>query len=252
VTQHSAEQQADFPTEPLAQFVIKTKAELSLGGVNIDFTNSSLWMVITVIIATLFMVMAMRGRALVPGRLQSSAEILYEMIANMVRDNVGNEGRKYFPFIFSLFMFVLVGNLLGMVPGAFAFTSHLAVTFAMAMVIFLAVTVIGFTRHGFGYLRMFFPHGAPLWTAVILVPIELVSYLSRPISLSMRLFANIMAGHILVEVFAGFILLMGLAGVIPLAALIGITALEFLVAVLQAYIFTILSCVYLHDAIHMH
>ncbi|HLW27650.1 MAG TPA: F0F1 ATP synthase subunit A, partial [Kiloniellales bacterium] len=177
---------------------------------------------------------------------------LYEMIAGMVRDNVGNEGRAYFPFIFSLFLFILFGNLLGMIPIGFTFTSHLVVTFFMAMVIFIAVTVIGFVRHGAGYLRLFFPHGAPLWTAVILVPIEIISYLSRPISLSMRLFANMMAGHILLKVFAGFTLLMGIAGIIPLVALVGITALEFLVAVLQAYIFTILTCVYLHDAIHLH
>ncbi|MGO1118921.1 F0F1 ATP synthase subunit A [Rhodovibrionaceae bacterium A322] len=252
MAQQNAGNDGGFPVDPLHQFVVQTKADISLGGLDLHFTNSSLWMVITVICISLFMVMAMRGRALVPGRLQSCAEILYEVIANMVRDNVGNEGRKYFPFIFSLFMFVLFGNLLGMIPGSFTFTSHLAVTFAMAMVVFLAVTVIGFARHGLGYLRMFFPHGAPLWTAVILVPIELISYLSRPISLSMRLFANMMAGHILLKVFAGFVLLMGAAGVVPLAALIGITALEFLVAVLQAYIFTILTCVYLHDAIHMH
>ncbi|CAE7901127.1 atpB [Symbiodinium necroappetens] len=170
----------------------------------------------------------------------------------MVRDNVGSEGRQYFPFIFTLFMFVLFGNLLGMIPSSFTFTSHIVVTLFMALVIFIGVTVIGFARHGAGYLRLFFPHGAPLWTAVILVPIEIISYLSRPISLSVRLFANMMAGHILIKVFAGFVLLMGIAGVVPLAALVGITALEFLVSVLQAYIFTILTCVYLHDAIHMH
>ncbi len=245
-------QNGSFPVDPLHQFEIQRLVTVNIGGLDLSFTNSALWMVISVAAITGFMMLATSGRSLVPGRLQSTAEILYEMIAGMVRDNVGNEGRAYFPFIFSLFLFILFGNLLGMIPIGFTFTSHLVVTFFMAMVIFIAVTVIGFVRHGAGYLRLFFPHGAPLWTAVILVPIEIISYLSRPISLSMRLFANMMAGHILLKVFAGFTLLMGIAGIIPLVALVGITALEFLVAVLQAYIFTILTCVYLHDAIHLH
>src|SRR5690606_38267980 len=192
------------------------------------------------------------SRSLVPGRLQSISEILYEMIANMVRQNVGTEGRAYFPFIFSLFLFILFGNLLGMVPIGFTFTSHLVVTFFMAIVIFITVTIIGFVRHGAGFLRLFFPEGAPLWTAVILVRCGLLSYLSGSVSLSLRLFAKVMAGHVLMKVFAGFPLLMGLAGVVPLAALVGIRAYEFLVAVLQAYIFTILTCVYLNDAINLH
>ena len=242
----------DFPVDPLHQFEIHSILPIQVGGLDLSFTNSSLWMVITIAVITLFFVLSTGGRALVPGRMQSVAELFYEIIANMVRENVGTEGRRYFPFIFSLFLFVLFGNTLGVIPSSFTFTSHIVVTFFMAIVIFLAVTVIGFSRHGLGYLRMFFPHGAPLWTAVILVPIELISYLSRPISLSMRLFANMMAGHILLKVFAGFVLMMGVAGVVPLAALIGITALELLVAVLQAYIFTILTCVYLNDAIHMH
>jgi F-type H+-transporting ATPase subunit a len=241
-----------FPVDPLHQFEIQTLIPIHVGDLNLSFTNSALWMVFTVLAISAFLMLAMRGRALVPGRLQSCAELMYEVVANMVRDNVGSEGRRYFPFIFSLFMFVLFGNLLGLIPTSFTFTSHLVVTFTMAILIFIAVTVIGFVRHGFGYLRMFFPHGAPAWTAVILVPIELISYLSRPISLSMRLFANMMAGHILLKVFAGFTILLGVAGIVPLAVLLGITALEILVAVLQAYIFAILTCVYLHDAIHMH
>lgn len=245
-------QDGGFPVDPLHQFEITPLIPINIGGLDLSFTNSALWMLITVGVVSAFMIFAMRHHELVPGRLQNCAELLYEIIANMVRDNVGSEGRQYFPFIFTLFLFVLFGNTLGMIPSSFTFTSHIAVTFAMAIIIFIAVTVIGFMRHGLGYCRMFFPHGAPAWTAVILVPIELISYLSRPISLSMRLFANMMAGHILLKVFAGFVLLMGVAGVVPLAALLGITALEFLVAVLQAYIFTILTCVYLHDAIHMH
>ncbi len=244
--------ESGFPVDPMHQFEVQAIVPIHVGDLNLSFTNASLWMVISAVAILLFLGLSMRGRALVPGRMQSMAELCYEMIANMVRDNVGQEGRKYFPFIFSLFMFLLFGNLLGMIPGSFTFTSHIIVTFAMAIVIFLAVTLIGIMRHGTKFLSLFFPHGAPLWTAVILVPIELISYLSRPISLSVRLFANMMAGHILLKVFTGFILLTGVLGVIPLAVLIGITALEFLVAVLQAYIFTILTCVYLHDAIHLH
>jgi F-type H+-transporting ATPase subunit a len=241
-----------FPVDPLHQFEIHPIIPIEVGGLDLSFTNSSLWMLITIGVVTALLGAATGKRALVPGRLQSVAELFYQTIADMVRDNVGSEGRQYFPFIFTLFMFVLFGNVLGLIPSSFTFTSHIVVTFFMAIVIFVGVTVIGFARHGFGYLRLFFPHGAPAWTAVILVPIEIISYLSRPISLSVRLFANMMAGHILLKVFAGFVLLMGIAGVVPLAALIGITALEILVAVLQAYIFTILTCVYLHDAIHMH
>lgn len=241
-----------FPVDPLHQFEVYSIVPIKIGNLDLSFTNSALWMLITIAVVTAFFVLSTGGRALVPGRMQSVAELFYETIANMVRENVGTEGRQYFPFIFSLFLFVLFGNVLGVIPSSFTFTSHIVVTFFMAIVIFVAVTVIGFARHGLGYLRMFFPHGAPLWTAVILVPIELISYLSRPISLSMRLFANMMAGHILLKVFAGFVLMMGVAGVVPFAALLGITALELLVAVLQAYIFTILTCVYLHDAIHMH
>jgi F-type H+-transporting ATPase subunit a len=250
-TEHGAAE-STFPVDPLHQFEIQRLIPIDIGGVDISFTNSALWMVISIAVVSLLLSFATRGRALVPGRLQSCAEVLYEIVANMVRESIGSGGRQYFPFIFTLFMFVLCANLLGLIPMSFTPTSHIVVTFAMAFAIFLAVTVIGFVRHGAGYLRMFFPHGAPAWTAVILVPVEVISYLSRPVSLSVRLFANMMAGHILLKVFAGFVLLMGVAGVVPLAALIGVTALEVLVSILQAYIFTILTCVYLHDAIHMH
>lgn len=237
---------------PVEQFEIKPIVPIEFGGYDISFTNSALWMVIAVIVSTGLLLYGMRRKSLVPSPSQYMAEQLYMIVANMVRDNVGSEGRRYFPFIFTLFVFVLFGNLLGMVPGSFTFTSHIVVTFAMAIVIFIAVTIIGFSIHGLGYLRLFFPHGAPGWTAIILVPIELISYLSRPVSLSMRLFANMMAGHILLKVFAGFVIMTGVVGIVPFAALIGITALEILVSVLQAYIFTILTCVYLHDALHLH
>jgi len=193
-----------------------------------------------------------RGRALVPGRWQSMAEVFYEFVANMIRDNVGSEGRKYFPFIFSLFMFVLFGNLLGLVPYSFTYTSHIIVNFGLAATVFIGVTIIGFSRHGTHYLRMFFPHGAPILTAPILIPIELISYLSRPFSLAVRLFANMTVGHIMLKVMGGFVVALGVLGVLPFAFLGAITVLEFGIALLQAYVFTILCCIYLNDAIHMH
>ena len=243
---------ASVVIEPMHQFQINSIVPLQLGNYDISFTNSSLFMAVTVILITGFLVLSTRGRALVPGRWQSMAEMSYELVAGLLRDNVGTEGRKYFPFVFSLFMFILFGNVIGLVPGPFTFTSHIIVTFALAIVIFLAVTVIGFARHGLGFLRLFFPHGAPLWTAVILIPIELVSYLSRPISLSVRLFANMVVGHVLLKVIGGFVIMLGIFGVFVIPVLVSIQALELLVAALQAYVFTILTCIYLHDAIHLH
>ena len=237
---------------PLEQFEIKPLAELSVAGIDVSFTNSALWMVIAAVLVTGFMTLSMRRGALVPGRWQGSAEVMYEFVANMLKDNVGSAGRKYFPFVFTLFMFVLFGNLLGMIPHSFTFTSHIAVTFAMALVIFLGVTVIGFMRHGTHYLRMFFPEGAPIATAIILIPIEIISYFSRPFSLAIRLFANMTVGHIMLKVIGGFVGLIGILGVLPFALLTGITVLEFGIAALQAYVYTILTCIYLHDAIHMH
>ncbi|MCA1908942.1 MAG: F0F1 ATP synthase subunit A [Magnetospirillum sp.] len=237
---------------PIEQFKIKPLIPLEVGGVDISFTNSAVMMVIAVVLVTAFLTLSVRSRALVPGRWQSMAEVFYEFIAGMLRDNVGSAGRKYFPFIFTLFMFVLAGNLLGMVPGAFTYTSHVIVTFGMAIVVFIGVTIIGFARHGTHFLRMFFPEGAPLATAVILVPIEVISYFSRPFSLAVRLFANMTVGHIILKVLGGFVVALGVFGVVPFAFLGAVTVLEFGIAMLQAYVFTILSCIYLHDAIHMH
>ncbi|HMA51872.1 MAG TPA: F0F1 ATP synthase subunit A [Magnetospirillaceae bacterium] len=237
---------------PVEQFKIEPLIPLEIGGVNVSFTNSSLWMVVAVILSTAFLTLSVSGRALVPGRWQSMAELMYEFVANMIRDNVGSEGRKYFPFVFSLFMFVLFGNLLGMIPYTFTYTSHIIVTFGLAIVIFIGVTIIGFARHGTHYLRMFFPHGAPWATAIILVPIELISYCSRPFSLAIRLFANMTVGHIILKVMGGFVIALGVFGILPMAFLGGVTILEFGIALLQAYVFTILTCIYLHDAIHMH
>lgn len=246
-------------SSPIDQFKIETLVPIKIGDLDISFTNSSLWMVIAVVVASLVFIVATRKRSLVPGRLQSFAEMLYDVVANMVRDNVGNEGRPYFPLIFTLYLFLLFGNLLGLLPTAFTFTSHIVVTFMLATVIFLGVTIIGIWRHKLGYARLFFPHGAPIATAPILIPIELVSYLSRPISLSVRLFANMTVGHVILKVIAGFGVAAVAAGgvtavfsIFPIGILVALTTLEFLIAILQAYIFTILSCIYLHDAIHLH
>ncbi|MDA0676263.1 MAG: F0F1 ATP synthase subunit A [Proteobacteria bacterium] len=238
---------------PLEQFQIKTIVPLQIGGVDASFTNASLFMVVSAVLVSLFVILSMRGRALVPTRMQSLAELSYEFIAGMVRDNVGSEGRKYFPFIFSLFMFILFGNLVGLIPFSFTFTSHIIVTFFMAMVVFLGVTVIGFVRHGLHFFSFFLPKGVPVVMAPVLIPIEVLSYLSRPVSLSIRLFANMMAGHTMLKVFAAFVLPLGLlGGWAPLAVNVALTGFEFLVAFLQAYVFTILTCLYLNDAIHLH
>lgn len=238
---------------PLEQFEVNPIVPIDIGGFDVSFTNASLFMVINVALLTSFFLFASRGRSLVPTRLQSVAEIMYEAVANMIRDNVGSGGRKYFPFIFTLFMFLLTCNLVGMIPGSFTVTSHVFVTFGLAFVIFIGVTIIGIFTHGLHFLRLFFPHGAPLWTAVILTPVEIISYLARPITLAVRLFANMTVGHVLLKVVAGFVAPLGIAlGILPLGGLVAITALEFMIAVIQAYVFTILTCVYLHEALHLH
>ena len=238
---------------PLQQFEVKTLIPIHMGGVDASFTNASMFMMFAVAGVATFLMLSMRGRALVPTRWQSLAELSYEFIAGMVRDNVGNEGRKYFPFVFSLFMFILFANLIGLLPYSFTFTSHIIVTFAMAITVFLGVTVIGIVRHKLHFLSFFMPAGVPAVMAPILIPIEIVSYLSRPVSLSIRLFANMMAGHTMMKVFAGFVIPLGiLGGWAPLAVDVALTGFEFLVAFLQAYVFTILTCLYLNDAIHLH
>ncbi len=238
---------------PLAQFEIKTLIPLQLGDTNVSFTNSALFMALALILVTVFLVFGMRRRALVPGRWQSMAELSYEFVANLLRDTVGSEGRKYFPFVFSLFMFILFGNLLGMIPYSFTFTSHIIVTFAMALVVFLGVTILGFVKHGLHFFSFFVPPGVSVVLWPLMIPIEIISYLSRPISLSVRLFANLTAGHTMLKVFAGFVVSLGVVGgVLPLAFVVALTGLEFLIAFLQAYVFTILTCFYINDALHMH
>lgn len=237
---------------PLEQFQIDTIAPIRIGNIDASFTNSSLWMVIAITVATLFLTYSVRHRQMVPGRMQSIAELGYEFVSNMIRNNVGSSGRPYFPFIFTLFMFVLLGNMLGLIPYSFTYTSHIIVTFGMAIVVFIGTTIIAFAKHGLKFFGFFLPHGTPLLIAPILVPIEILSYFTRPISLSLRLFANMTAGHTLLKVFGGFVFAMGFLGIVPLVATIALFGLEFLVAFLQAYVFAILTCIYLHDALHMH
>lgn len=238
---------------PLAQFEIKTLVPIEFGGVDASFTNSSLFMVLTVLTISIFLIGGMRKSALVPGRWQSMAELAYVFIANMLKDNVGSEGRPYFPFVFTIFMFVLVGNIWGLMPYSFTFTSHIAVTFAMAFFVFVGVTLIAIAKHKMHFFSFFMPPGVPLYMAPLLIPIEIISYLSRPISLSVRLFANMLAGHTLLKVFAGFIISLGIAaGWLPFAFVVALTGLEFVIAFLQAFVFAILTCLYLNDALHLH
>jgi F-type H+-transporting ATPase subunit a len=239
---------------PLEQFAIHYYTDLpSVFGVNINFSNSALFMVLIVLAASIFILLSMKNKELIPGRWQSLAEISYELVANTVKENVGQEGRHYFPFIFSIFMFVLIGNLAGMMPYGFTVTSHIAVTFALAMVIFVGVTLIAIIKHGTKFFGFFLPHGTPWWMAPLMVFIELFAYLARPISLSIRLAANMMAGHTMLKVIAGFVIGLGWAlGWAPIALLVVLTGFEIFVAILQAYIFTVLTCVYLNDAIHLH
>lgn len=239
--------------DPMHQFEIKELIPLEIFGINASFTNSALFMVIGVAVISLFTILSMSGRSVVPGRMQSMAELSYEFVASMIRDTVGKGGQQYFPFIFSLFMFVLVLNMLGMIPYAFTVTSHIAITLALALVVFIGVTVIGFIKHGIGFLKFFVPSGIPAALVPLLVVIEVISYLTRPLSLSVRLFANMMAGHTMLKVFASFVIGLGfLGGWAPLAFMVAFTGLEVLVAFLQAYVFAILTCIYLNDALHMH
>lgn len=237
---------------PLEQFEIHILKPIDVGGINASFTNASLFMAIAVVAVTAFLVLGMRRAAVIPGRWQSMAEILYEFVAGMIRDNAGHGAKAYFPFIFTLFMFILFANLIGLIPGSFAVTSHIIVTFALAAVVFLGVTLIAIAKHRLKFFSYFLPPDTPLYMAPLLVPIEVISYLARPVTLALRLFANMMAGHTMLHVFAGFVVLLGLFGIAPLAVIIALYVLELLVALLQAYVFAILTCLYLHDALHLH
>ena len=216
-------------------------------------------MLLAMVVGGGFLFAAMRNRELVPGRMQGAAEMMYEFVAHMVRDNVGNDGRAYFPFVFTLFVFLLFGNMLGLIPYSYTFTSQIIVTFAMAAFVFVGVTIVGLVKHGLHFFSFFVPQGAPKVLIPFLIVIEVISYFVRPVSLSVRLFANMLAGHTMLKVFAGLAVMISGAGgiamtgsLLPLAALIGLTGLEVLVAALQAYVFTILTCMYLNDALHLH
>jgi len=238
--------------KPLEQFKIEPLIPLHIGGLNASYTNSALLMTIAVVLITALLVLGTRRARLVPGRWQSIAEMSYEFVADMVDTNVGHGGRQYFPFVFTLFMFILFANLLGMIPYSYTVTSQIIVTFALAAVVFIGVTIIGIIRHGFHFLRLFVPQGVPPVLLLLLVPIELLSYCIRPFTLSIRLFANMLAGHTMLAIFAGFAASIGLLGIFPLGINILLVALEVLVAVLQAYVFAILTCLYLSDAINLH
>jgi len=228
-------------------------------GASVNFTQSNAHMLAAAVVIVAVMAMGIAPRAVVPGRLQSMAEMFYEFLENLVTGQVGHEGKRYFPFVFTLFMFVLFGNVIGLLPFAFTYTSHIAVTFALAAIVFLVTTIVALALHGKKFFGYFFPEGAPLWLAPIIVPVEVVSYLSRPISLSVRLFANMVAGHVLLKVFATFVVLLGGLGaigpvvaVLPLGVNVLLIGFELLVAFLQAYVFAILTSIYLHDAVHLH
>jgi F-type H+-transporting ATPase subunit a len=237
---------------PLEQFKIEPLIPIHVGGLDLSYTNSALFMTVAVVLITALLVLGTRRGALVPGRWQSVAEVSYEFVADMVETNAGHGAEPYFPFVFTLFMFVLFSNLLGLIPYSFTVTSQIIVTFALAAAVFIGVTIIGFVRHGVHFLRLFVPEGVPIVLLLLLVPIELLSYFIRPFTLSIRLFANMLAGHTMLAIFGGFAASVGLLAFLPVALDVAIFALELLVAALQAYVFAILTCLYLRDALHMH
>ena len=242
--------------DPIHQFEIHRLVPIDLFGWDVSFTNSSLFMLVTVALVAGFILVSMRGRSLVPGRLQSTTEVTYEFVASMLRDATGSEGMKYFPFVFTIFIFVFVCNMLGMIPGFFTVTSHVAVTAALAALVFLTVLVVGFAKNGVRFLKLFVPSGVPLVIMPLIIAIEIISFLSRPVSHSVRLFANMLAGHVTLKVFGGFVVMLLGAGAyaalapLPLLMAVAMTALEVLVAFLQAYVFAMLTCMYLNDALH--
>jgi F-type H+-transporting ATPase subunit a len=239
---------------PLAQFEVSPLLCLPHAfGIDISLTNSALFMLLSVAAVAAFYLIGLRKKALVPGRLQSLAEITYEFVGGIVDENAGHHARRFLPFIFTLFLFILFMNLLGMLPYSFTPTSHIIVTFGMAIVVFLGITVIGLIAQGpIGFFKHFIPEGLPLWIAPIVFLIELVSYLSRPFSLAIRLAANMTAGHTLMKVIAGFVLPLGIAGIAPMAFLVFMTGFEIFVSILQAYVFALLSCIYLGEALADH
>ena len=238
--------------DPLHQFVIQPIFKINVGNVDLSFTKSSFSVLVAVVSIYALFSMGIGQRRLVPNRLQALVELSYELVAGMIETNVGKKGLQYFPFVFSVFFFVLFGNLIGMIPYMFTYTSHIIVTFTLAMVVFLFVTILGFVKHGMKFFSIFAPKGLPVFLFPLLVPIEMISYLSRPVSLAVRLFANMMAGHTMMKVFAGFAAMLGVYGFAPILVNVILTGFEIVIAMLQAYVFTILTCVYLNDAVHLH
>ena len=244
--------------DPIHQFEINKIFTIGhVGGQEIAFTNSSLFMVISVGIVAALLVGMTSSRSLVPGRLQSLAELSYEFVATTIRSTAGSEGMKFFPLVFSLFMFILTVNIIGLIPYTFAVTAQIIITVSLALLVFVTVLVYGFWKHGLHFFKLFVPSGIPIYILPLVTFIEVLSFLSRPVSHSVRLFANILAGHITLKVFAGFVTMLGAFGVLgwigailPLGMTVALTALELLVAFLQAYVFAILTCIYLNDAIH--
>lgn len=247
----SEEATGGLQIHPMDQFVVKPL----FGGDTLHWytpTNVTLWMGVAILCIVLLLVVGTRGRAIVPSRIQSIAELAYGFVYKMVEDVAGKDGLKYFPYIMTLFMFIVFGNFLGLIPMSFTTTSHLAVTATMALAVFFGVTILGFVKHGIGFLRLFWIDAAPLALRPILAIIEVISYFVRPVSHSIRLMGNMMAGHAVIKVFAGFAGVLGLGAIFPLAAITAVYALETLVAFIQAYVFAILTCVYLRDALHPH
>ena len=245
-------------SDPIHQFEIHDLLPLvKIGAREISLTNSAIYMIVSVVLIVAFMIGATSGRRLVPTRLQALAEMTYEFVANMVRNSAGEEGMKFFPLVFSLFTFILVSNLIGLIPYSFTVSSQIIITASLALLVFFTVIIYGFYKNGFGFLRVFVPSGVPIYILPLIVVIEFLSFLTRPLSHSVRLFANMLAGHITLSVFAGFVTMLGAVGLVgwvgaifPLALTVMLMALELLVAFLQAYVFAVLTCIYLADAIH--
>lgn len=237
---------------PLHQFEVIKLLPLKWGTFDFSFTNSALFMMIAASFTVVLFVLGSRKVLLIPNRLQSITELCFDFVQGIVDENIGPKGKPYFPFVFSLFMFILFGNLIGMIPYSFTFTSQIILTFSLATIVFVLITIVGFVKHGIKFLGYFVPEGAPLLFLPLLIPIELISYLSRPVSLSIRLFANMMAGHTMMKVFASFAVALGVWGIAPMLINAVLTAFEFMVAFLQAYVFSVLTCLYLRDAIHLH
>ena len=244
--------------DPMHQFQIAPLIPFELGGIDVSFTNSSLWMLIGAVLSVVGLTLASERKSMIPGRLQAGAEGLYGFIEGLISDNIGAGAKQYFPLVFTLFVMVLVGNMLGMIPYSFTYTSHLAVTAAMAILVFVTVLIIGIARHGTHFFSLFVPSGVPAWLLWLVVLIEIISFISRPITLSVRLFANMVAGHVLLKVIAGFAIMFASMGgiawigtLLPVAFNVIIIGFEFFIGFIQAYVFAVLTCIYLKDTMEI-